>query len=59
MPRTERAAVRLRPVEKRLIAEAAEERGESFSGFVRRVTVREATETVLSGADTTRKERGE
>ena len=51
MRRTERLGVRVRTVEKRLIEEAAGDRGESLSSFVRRVAVREATETVLTGKE--------
>lgn len=53
MRRQERLGVRVRSVEKRLLQEAAEERGESLSGFVRRVSVRRAVETVLDGDENT------
>ena len=53
MRRPERLGVRVRTVEKRLLQEAAEERGESLSGFVRRVSVRMAVETVLDGDENT------
>lgn len=56
--REERLGVRVRTVEKRLIEVAAKERGESLSSFLRRVAVREATETVLT-EDTDRDDRGD